>query len=412
MRSQLALFLTLAVCSAGVTAVGQESTTDYSQWRGRQRDGSASAFTPPRTWPEQLTQRWKVAVGEGYATPLLVNDRVYTLTRRDGNEIVTALEAGNGKVLWQTSYPASHKIMSGAAGHGQGPKSTPLFYAGKLFTLGITGIVSTFNASDGKLLWQKPAPAVETLYNNSSMSPLADGSTVVFHVGGHYDGALTAFDAETGNVKWSWRDDGPAYASPVIATFNGTRQVITVTQQYIVGVAADTGAFLWKRAFANKFFNNAITPVVFEDTILVSAYEQGVLALAPTRRNGTWETETRWHTPSVSLFMSNPVLIGETLYGLSQRASGQFFALDARTGKVLWLGTPREATNTAVVKSGELLFLLNDNAELTVAKANRDKFEPLKRYTVADSATWAQPVITGKRIFIKDANFLTLWTVD
>ncbi len=151
---------------------------------------------------------------------------------------------------------------------------------------------------------------------------------------------------------------------------------------------------------------------MFEDTILVSAYEQGVLALAPVRRNGTWDLETRWHTPDVSLFMSNPVLIGETLYGLSQRASGQFFALDARTGKVLWLGTPREATNTAVVKSGDLLFLLNDSAELIVAKANRDRFEPLKRYTVAESATWAQPVITGKRIFIKDANFLTLWTVD
>ncbi len=412
MRSQLVILMTLAVCAAEVTARGQESTPDYSQWRGRQRDGSAGAFTPPKPWPEKLTQRWRVAVGEGYATPLLVNNRVFTLTRRDGNEVVSALEAGTGKVMWQTSYPAPHRMATGAAAHGQGPKSTPLLYAGRLFTLGITGIVSTFNAADGKLLWQKPAPAVETLYNNSAMSPLADGSTVVFHVGGHNDGALTAFDAETGNVKWNWRGDGPAYASPVIATFNGTRQVITVTQQYIVGVAADTGALLWQRPFANRFSNNAITPVVFEDTILVSAYEQGVLALAPVRRNGTWEVDTRWHTPDVSLFMSNPVVIGETLYGLSQRASGQFFALDARTGKVLWLGTPREATNTAVVRSGDLLFLLNDSAELIVANANRDKFDPLKRYTVADSATWAQPVISGNRIFVKDANFLTLWTVD
>jgi hypothetical protein len=79
---------------------------------------------------------------------------------------------------------------------------------------------------------------------------------------------------------------------------------------------------------------------------------------------------------------------------------------------VLWLGTPREATNTAVVKAGELLFLLNDDAELIVARANRNAFEPLKRYTVAESATWAQPLISRNRIFIKDANSLTLWTLD
>jgi len=411
MRSQFAVLMTLVLCAAAETAA-QEATTDYPQWRGRQGDGAASAFTPPRAWPEQLMQRWKVTVGEGYATPLLVNDRVFTLTRRDGDEIVTALEAGTGKVVWQTSYAAPHRIATGAKGHGQGPKSTPLFYSGKLFTLGITGIVSTFNAADGKLLWQKPAPPVETLYSNSSMSPIADGGTVLFHVGGHNDGALTAFDIETGNVKWSWREDGPAYSSPVIATFGGTRQVVAITQQFVVGLDAATGTLLWKRSFANRFYNNAITPIVFEDTILISAYEQGILALAPVRRSGAWEIDTRWHALDVSMFMSNPVLIGETLYGLSQRASGQFFALDVRSGKVLWLGPPRQATNTAIIKAGDLLFLLNDSAELIVARANREKFEPLKRYTVADSATWAQPVISGHRIFVKDANFLTLWTLD
>jgi hypothetical protein len=98
-------------------------------------------------------------------------------------------------------------------------------------------------------------------------------------------------------------------------------------------------------------------------------------------------TDVVWETKEVSLLMSNPVLVGDTLFGLSERSSGQFFALDAKTGKVLWLGQPREATNTAVVKAGELLFLLNDDAELIVARSSRTGFEPLKRYTVADSGT-------------------------
>ncbi|HYJ93744.1 MAG TPA: hypothetical protein VEV86_03940, partial [Vicinamibacterales bacterium] len=73
---------------------------------------------------------------------------------------------------------------------------------------------------------------------------------------------------------------------------------------------------------------------------------------------------------------------------------------------------PRQATNAAVVKADVLLFLLNDTAELIVARASQDAFVPLKSYTVADSATWAQPTLSGKRIFVKDVNRLTLWTID
>lgn len=71
----------------------------------------------------------------------------------------------------------------------------------------------------------------------------------------------------------------------------------------------------------------------------------------------------------------------------------------------------REATNTAILKSGDLLLLLNDDAELLVARANPKGFELVKRYTVAKSATWARPTISGNRIFIKDASSLTLWTI-
>jgi hypothetical protein len=119
-----------------------------------------------------------------------------------------------------------------------------------------------------------------------------------------------------------------------------------------------------------------------------------------------------WETQQVSMFLSNPVVIGDTLFGLSHRNSGQFFAVDASTGQVLWLDRPRQATNTALVKADDLLFLLNDDAELIVARSSRTGFEPFKQYRVADSATWAQPAISGKRIFIKDVSSLALWSLD
>jgi hypothetical protein len=119
-----------------------------------------------------------------------------------------------------------------------------------------------------------------------------------------------------------------------------------------------------------------------------------------------------WETREVSLFLSNPVVVGDTLFGLSEKARGQFFALDAHSGKVLWLGQPRQASNTAIVKAGSLLLLLNDDAELIVARSSRTGFEPLKRYIVADSATWAQPAVSGNRVFVKDVSSLSLWTLN
>jgi hypothetical protein len=137
-----------------------------------------------------------------------------------------------------------------------------------------------------------------------------------------------------------------------------------------------------------------------------------VAAIRPAIRNGVWVVENLWATQDVSMYVSNPVVVAGTLFGLSTKARGQFFALDATTGAALWLGQPREAANTAVVKADNLLMLLNDDGELIVARASRSGFEPIVRYTVADSATWAQPAISGNRIFVKDVTSLTLWTLN
>jgi outer membrane protein assembly factor BamB len=406
-----AAFVIAGAIAAAVPAAAQLSSPDYPQWRGQNRDGSASAFAAPKSWPQKLTLKWKVDVGAGYATPLVVGNRVYTLARQNGDEVMMALDAVTGKPIWQTRYAAPYKMNPATASHGEGPKSTPLYYGGKLYTLGISGIASAFEASNGKLLWQKPAPPVDPLFG-TAMSPAADRDVVVFHVGGHSRGALTAFDVNTGAAKWAWTGDGPAYASPMIVEIGGTRQVVAVTQQKVVGVDLASGQLLWERPLVSPHATNAVTPIINADTVIVTTQDAGVTAFKPTKRNSQWSTDTVWETREVGMKLSNPVLLGDTLYGLSHKHSGQLFALDARTGKVLWLGKEREASNIAFVVAGDLLFLLNDDAELTVAKSSRTGFEPLHRYTVADSATWAQPAISGNRIFVKDVSTLALWMLN
>jgi outer membrane protein assembly factor BamB len=405
-------FIAVAIClTAAANAAAQTGPRDYPQWRGLSRDGAASAFQAPASWPESLSLKWKVDVGAGYATPLIVGNRVFTHTRQGENEVMLALDAETGKTIWQTNYPAPYKMNPATKNHGQGPKSTPLYADGRLYTLGIGGIVTAFNAADGKLLWQKPAPSVDPMYG-TAMSPVFDRGAVIFHVGGHDSGALTAFDAVTGDVRWSWSGDGPAYASPIVVDLGGTRQIVTISQRNIVGVDAANGRLLWQRPWVSRSTNNSITPILYDGTIIVTGHDLGTARLRPVATGGTWTVETVWETQDVGMFMSNPVLVGDTLYGLSHKASGQFFALDAKSGKVLWLGEPREATNTAVVKAGRHLFLLNDDAELIVAAADPSGLKPEKRYTVASSSTWAQPAISGNRVFIKDVSTLALFTVN
>jgi len=389
-------------------AAAQRSPQDYPQWRGLNRDGAASAFAEPSSWPEALTRRWKVDVGVGYATPLVISDAVYTFTRRNETEVMTALEAATGKERWHTSYAAPYAPDTPAAAHGVGPKATPLFHNGRLYTLGITGIVSAFDAATGKLAWQTPAAPEHPSYG-TAVSPVGDKDLVIVHPGNH--GPLTAFDANSGAVRWTGTDRG-AYASPIIIELGGIRQVVTMTQDSVLGVSLSDGAKLWEYPWQSRSTPSAITPIVYEETLIVSSQAMGVTALKPAMRGDKWVVDRVWETREVSLFLSNPVVVGDTLFGLSEKARGQFFALDAQSGRVLWLGQPRQASNTAIVKAGNLLLLLNDDAELIVARSSRTGFEPLKRYIVADSATWAQPAVSGNRVFVKDVSSLSLWTLN
>ena len=389
----------------------QNRVEGYPQWRGPNRDGAAT-FAVPSVWPETLTRKWKVEVGTGYAAPITVGDRVFAFSRQGEDEVMRALDVATGKVLWETRYSATYKPNPAATRtHGTGPKSTPTHADGRLFTLGMTGAVTAFDAATGKQLWQKPGGPVEPLYH-TAMSPLVDRGLVIVHVGGHGNGALTAFDARTGDVKWSWNGDGPAYGSPIVAELGGTRQVVTMTQDNLVGVSAATGELLWRRPYTVRATRNAVTPIIHGQTIIVSGLGMPVIGFRVINRSGQWSQEEVWTNNDVTMDMSTGVLIGQDLYGFSPRNSGQFFALDANTGQTRWLSEPRQGDNAAVVRAGNFWFALETDAELVVARANPRQFEIVKRYTVADSATWAQPVLSGNRVFVKDVSTVSLWTLN
>jgi hypothetical protein len=301
-------------------------------------------------------------------------------------------------------------MNSSAARHGPGPKSTPAFADGRLFTLGMTGVVTAFDAATGKRLWQKAASPVQPLFH-TAMSPVVDGGLVIVHIGGHDDGALTAFDVATGDARWSWNGDGPAYGSPMVFDLGGTRQVVTFTQKNLVGVSLATGELLWRRPFITQATTTSQTPILYKDMVVQAGRGNGFTAFRALRKGSTWTTEDIWHTDEVSLHMTNGVVTDGVLFGLSHLNSGEYFALDLDTGKVLWKSEPRQAENSAIVRAGDTIFSLEHDGELVVVRHSRTKFEPLMRYKVAATETWTQPTISGSRVFVKDVSSLTLWTV-
>ena len=382
---------------------------DWPQWRGPARDGHIPELEPRGHWPGALQAAWKVGVGIGYASPVVVGDQVFVFSREGEEEVVQSLDLASGRRLWRASYPAPYTMNPAASSHGMGPKSTPVVAEGRIFTLGISGILSCFDAKSGRLVWRKEFRGqfreASPLYG-VAMSPVVERRLLVAHVGGSGDGALTAFDAASGAVRWAWKGDGPAYASPVIAEISGVRQIVTLSESNLVGLAAETGELLWRLPFTTPYAQNAVTPVIGGDTVIYSGLDHSLRAIRVVRRGAALKAEPLWENADVTAYMSTPVLVGGRLYGLSHRRKGQFFSVDAATGVTQWLSPGRVGENAAVLAGAGMLFLLTSDAELIVAAQGGRAFEAVKRYDLGTSPTWAHPVILGHGVLVKDADSL------
>jgi len=407
-RFQIPVLAASAIILFATAAFAQ----DWPQWRGPNRDGSVA--TRIAEWPKTLREEWKVTVGLGHASPVVAGNRIYVFARQGEEETLLCLDAATGKEIWKTSEPISYTMHPAAIGHGKGPKSTPVVSGGNVFTLGISGVLAAHDAKTGKLKWRhefsQQYPKTSPLFG-TAMSPVVDRGLLIAHVGGHDKGALTAFDVETGAVKWTNELDGPAYASPIVVTLAGVRQIVTFMQKEFVGVDAASGKLLWKLPAKTEYDENSITAISYKDMIIFSRMDKGIFAIRLTKQEsgqgGEIVPQEVWSNTENMLYLSTPVLEGNTLFGFSMLKKGQFFALDADTGKTLWQGPGRMGENAALLNAGGSVFLgLTNEANLIVLPVTAKEFAPTVQYTVATSPTWAHPVVSGNRILIKDETTL------
>ena len=382
---------------------------------GKDRDGWVSGFTAPEKWPDKLGKAWQLKVGAGYGSPLISGELVFLHTRQGENEMVRCLDFKTGKEKWQKAYPVPFRMGMGGERHGKGPKSCPVLAEGRLFTLGITGILSAWESRSGKLLWRRDYSTEfkkNHPYWGTASSPIVDGDKLIVHMGNDKKGTLLALDAQSGKEVWRQGKDGASYSSPLIVEIMGTRQVIQWNHEDLVGVSVDDGRLLWSHHAPHRTHNqNMPTPVFHEGRILLGGENRGIQCLEPRLTGERWEVKQLWHQQKVALDMSTAVINDRLLYGMSHFKSGQFFCLDPKDGKILWLSPGRVGNNVAFLSApGHVIALIN-TGELRVIEANGKAYKQVASYPVAESPTWAPPLLLKEHVLVKSLDQLTLWSL-
>jgi outer membrane protein assembly factor BamB len=382
---------------------------DWPQWRGENRDGKATGFMAPSSWPKELTQKWKVTVGEGVATPALVGDKLYVFSWENGKEIVRGLEAETGKEIWQDAYDAAR--ASGAASVFAGARSSPTVVDGKVVTLGVQGTLSCLNAATGEKMWRKVDALGHPQFFTSSSPIVADGLCII-QFGGEKAGGIAAFNLAAGNEKWKWSDDGTAYSSPVLLTVDGTRMVVAETNQNIVGIGPTDGKLLWKIPYPKGQGRgyNASTPIVSGQTVVFSGSNRGTKTIKIEKKGDSFEVKEGWNNKDNSVMFNTPIVHDGLVFGLT--SNNNLFCINS-DGMTAWTSSIKgEGGFGSIVDAGSVLLSLTPSAELVVYEPSGKEFKELASYKVSNSKTYAYPVVSGKRIYVKDKDSVIMFTIE
>lgn len=387
---------------------------EWTQWRGPARDGFVSDKNAPATWPEKLNRAWRVEIGEGYSSPVVSGGRIFVHSRRDPEEIVTAINLANGKVLWEQKYEAGFKKNQYAVEMAKGPHATPLVLGNTVITLGVTGIVSAWDTATGRRVWTRDfSQLIDTskMFCGTAASPLPVTGRVVIQVGSDiHGGKILGLDPATGTTQWEWTGLGPGYASPVVINLKNQSQIVGLTEGSIVGVDARNGKELWSVPFPDEWHENISTPLWTGTHLIVSGTRQGTHAYTLAEQNGKWQATEVWKNPDIAMYMSSPVVGDGVVYAHSSKKKGQFVAFDEKTGAIRWATEGREGEHASLLLTPRHVVFLTNGGDLIVAKRGAPAFAVEHRYEVAESSTFATPVLLGSNIVVRDATGLMLLT--
>jgi outer membrane protein assembly factor BamB len=408
---------TLVAATALYCALSASSLcADWFQYRGSQVDGVSHERIQCAFPAGAPTCLWRVPTPAGFSSVAVAEGKVFTLVTRelDGplSEVCLALDADSGKELWaarvgSAKYPGG--ADSGAADNrgGDGPRSTPAAGGKRVYVYSADMVLQCLDADSGKPIWAKDIIKEfggENLKWKSAMSPVLAGS-LVFVAGGGAGQSMIAFNRETGAAAWKTGDDKFTYATPALATLQGTRQVIFMMQSGLVALEATTGKSLWRFAFPHRTAT-ACSPVVAGEVVFCTAgYEIGGAACRVAKTSAGFEAREIWRVkgdqPLGSLW-STPVQKDGYLYGMisfKRFGRGPLKCVDLRTGAVKW-EEPGFGVGQ-VLLAGNYLVALSDAGEVAIVEASPDRYKELARFKAVPGKCWSSPGLNRGRLYVR-----------
>ena len=398
--------LALTVLLAGAAA----RAGDWPQFLGPARDGAAAGEVVADTFaangPPVL---WTKKVGRGFGGPVVAAAGVVLFHRVGDDATVECMDAATGRTKWSAKYPTDYRDDFD---FDPGPRATPSVADGRVYTFGAEGVLACWRADDGGKVWSVDTRAKfrpDKGFFGAACSPLVEGGLVILNVGGRGAGVV-AFDKADGAVRWKATDDAAGYASPVAATINGRRYVLSFNREGLVGLDPASGAerfrFRWRsRSHASV---NAATPlVVGGDVFLSASYGTGAVLL----RVRDDEPHEVWSGDDIlSNHYATSVHHKGFLYGFDgrQEQTPRLRCVELATGKVRW--TEENFGAGTLVLAGDRLLILTEKGEVVVAPATPEGFKPSARAAVLKSECRAHPALSDGLLYARDKD--TMVCVD
>jgi len=399
------------------------SNSDWSQWRGPERNGISQERGLLKQWPAQGPKLiWQVNdIGDGFSTPAVVGTRIYLMSNRGmNNEFVQALSTQDGKPVWTTR-------VGNVGNPNQNPpypkaRSTPTVDGDFIYALGSDGDLACLETQSGKIRWQKSlrkefgGQPGEWAY---AESPLVDGEVVVVTPGGA-EATIVALNKRTGAVIWKSAvpDGDPAgYASAIVVEAAGRKQYVQFLSKGIVGVDAKTGEFLWRYKEVAKGPAQAFTPVARDGYVYGGALGigGGAVRLKPDGKGVS--AEQVYFARGLPNGFGGAVLVGDYLYGTE--VGERIVAVEFTTGKIIWKS--ESIGMASLVYADGLLYVHSANGDVALVEPTPEAYREKSRFIPPaqpqhkkegqfEERAFSYPVIANGRLYIRDLG--TLWAYD
>ena len=376
------------------------TASDWPKWLGPNADG----ISYESEWKSSINDPiWKSKVGVGFSAVSVANGKLYTIghdgKKTGGQETVYCLNAENGKSIWTHSYKAPLLDYL----HEGGPCSTPTVDGSTLYTISKHGLLHSYNAKDGKVIWEKDMMKEAGMKKppewGFAASPVILGNQLIIEAGATY-----SFDKKTGELNWKSKPYRPAYGTPILFQPNNKSIITVLKTDGLVLLDSTNGKTLAFENWETSYRTNASTPIIQGNRIFISTGYQRGCALYEWKYgklNKVYENKV------ISTHMNHAILLDGFLYGFDgnvhMAGKKDFVCMEFETGREKWRVTDRGLMVGSLIAAGKRLIILGQRGELVFAMSNHEKFQEINRYQAIGGRCWTMPVLANGKLYLRNA---------